>query len=78
MFSKQTAFVLAAALIVSPAAAADTNQTSNTSPKAESGKSKTYCLSERTTGTRMTSKVCKSKAEWDKDGIDIAAETPKK
>lgn len=78
MFSKQTAFVLAAALIVSPAIAADTNRASNTSAKADSGKSKTYCLSERTTGTRMTTKVCKSKAEWDKDGVDIAAETPKK
>ena len=77
MFSKQTAFVLAAALIASPAIAADTNQAS-AAPKADSGKSKTYCIAERTTGTRMTSKVCKSKAEWDKDGIDIAAETPKK
>jgi hypothetical protein len=79
MFSKQTAFLVAAALVASPVAAADNAETNtNASQKAENGKSKTYCIAERTTGTRMVSKVCKTKAEWDKDGIDIAAETPKK
>ena len=76
MFSKQTAFVLAAALFASPVAAADTAQVRE--PAAKPTKAKKYCVAEAMTGTRMSTKVCKTKADWDKAGVDIDADASKK
>ena len=76
MLQKQIAFLFAAALITSPVAAADSAQTAQTAEK--SAKPKKYCIQEATTGTRMTNKVCKTKSDWDKDGVDIDAADSKK
>ncbi len=32
-----------------------------------------YCIYEKFTGSRLTSKTCKTKAEWEADGVDITA-----
>lgn len=74
MLHKQMVLGLALALIASPVVAADKAQSDKAAAKPTEAKEKTYCLAEAPTGTRMTSKVCKTKAEWQKEGIDIEAE----
>lgn len=49
-----------------PAAAATAHSDANVITK--------YCVLQTPTGTRMTRKVCKTKAEWKREGVDIELE----
>lgn len=55
-------------LMSAPASSADT-QPANTGKA--TAKEKVYCIKETTSGTRMAKKVCRTKAEWAVEGIEV-------
>ena len=44
--------------------------TSQATPDAKPVKDKRYCIVESRTGSRVPTKVCKTRAEWLDDGVD--------
>lgn len=65
---------LGAMLTAVPAAAADSpaSPASAKSTKAAAGKQATYCIQyEPDTGSRIAATECKSKAQWEKEGVNV-------
>jgi hypothetical protein len=78
----KTVLIAAAALLAMPAAAqaaSDTNSSGGTTAVAASSAAapavaadtKRYCMFEDVTSSRLARKVCKSRAEWLAQGVEI-------
>ena len=70
MFSKSLSVLAGVMLTVSPAVAAD-QSASEAQPQARA-QEKTYCLQlEPFTGSRISRTECKTKKQWELEGVDI-------
>ena len=73
MQTKLTLAALAAIVIATPAAAADQASSSqNVSRKQADAKERKYCIQyEEMTGSRTAPQVCKTKAQWARQGVYV-------
>ena len=54
-----------------PAAAQATRQVAANSQGAQPAKAVKYCIKDESTGSRVSGQTCKTKADWEREGIDI-------
>ena len=83
MFRSTFAFAAAAALAATgaPAFAADVEAPGNgiatapgsSAPTSASGREKRYCFMAEQTASRIPMKICKTKKEWEAEGVEIPA-----
>jgi hypothetical protein len=57
------------------ASAATVAATASAAASATSADNKKYCIVESLTGSRMPKKLCRTKAEWQREGVDISAKS---
>lgn len=62
----------APAFAADPVPAAASSAAATTAEVPAAAKDKKYCLTEQLTGSRMPTKVCRTKAEWAYEGVSVS------